>query len=694
MTYIETDSESTQQVPAGMGEAMLAAAHALLNSERSTDLEDLLISTCLEVLEAGAASTSAICDQVNEIWPAARVVEGAVEDALKEAKDLNLVVRFPTSSGDDWALSTTGLAEIDATRSWLDASIERLARQIADRAVEDFGFLSDEVSFNWARLLLRLFTDEIARSASTYAGEIARGAAGSVRPVVLDGNSMLRRLDQVSLAEGPRDFLKACLLASVDETDPFGNELLGQVATSCVLHAVAAGRGTAAALDDMGSLVGRRLVVDTPLLVNMLGSRRQVAQSWKLLRNAVAQGLEVLVPEHVLEELADVITRVSEDHMPNLSAPIARGLAEQLYASIVNDQVVELYFDGLEDGSYKSWSDFESRARNIRAELLGAGVIVRDHGNKNRDNVTWASVTLKESLEATGSRRSSKAIARDAESIELVWRARRRHERKPTGYWPGGWLLTSDKHISSAYQRLNRDDNEPLTLNLAQLSVLLTKAAPPTEIGDLVEAAASFMRQETMLKIATKYPPAIALTLARSLGAEYGSATDLRLAQLYSVGELLEQNAAGETVSGESIASDLAVKRAGRLAAAGIQQVDLATLERARFKQAVTDANVIVGAAEQAKSKAERRADGLEARVSIAHRSAVVASASTLILVFAVVAMLWSLWWLAIGLLITFVAFVALGRDWATKPSARLRNLFWSLLGFIGGLVELLLALT
>lgn len=35
-----------------------------------------------------------------------------------------------------------------------------------------------EVASNWAELLLRLFSSEIARSAVSYAGEIERGSAG------------------------------------------------------------------------------------------------------------------------------------------------------------------------------------------------------------------------------------------------------------------------------------------------------------------------------------------------------------------------------------------------------------------------------------------------------------------------------------------------------------------------------------
>lgn len=677
------------------GLEMLSAAHVLLNSERMTDERDLLISTCLEALDNGPSDTTALTRTCNEIWPASEISSDAVRAALQEAEELDLVVRTADLMGEGWTLGTQGRSEIDSTREWFVDAMDRLARQIQDRAREDFGEVSFEVASNWAQVLRRVFSSEIARSAASYAGEVERGAAGTIRPMVLDGRAMLRALDHLSLQPGTTDFLNGCLLAAVDETDPFANELVGQVATSCVLHAVAARRGRAGVQAALGSLAGKRVVLDTPILVSLLGSDATEQRLRGMIGQAVALGMEVITPEHVLDELDDVVQRVTDEHLNGLTGALQSGVDPRAYAQIVGEQILELFLDGVAAKKYRNWNDLTSRVKALRDELAGLGVDVRPHNNKNRANVTWLDQTLTEGLSASNSGRGAKAIARDAESIEMVWRARRRlaNGGKRAGLWPGGWMISYDRHAGPAYARVNKLDREQLVLTPAQWATLMTESAPAVEIPKLVASAAAYLRQESMLRIATKYPPAIALTLARSLSGEYTSSTDVRVAQLPTLGELLERTASGESPTGERLASELAGRRTNRLAAAGRQQIDMAALERLRLDEAITRTTAVVDHEQSAREAAEGRVRTLEAAARLSDRRVIAAVIVTALVAVAVVFAVVHFWAFAIGTVLSAVVFAIFSRHWVKDVDAGIGTLLWAVvpevLGFIDVAVRL-----
>lgn len=686
-----SDGMGSEEVDDDIGLEMLSAAHVLLSSERVTDQRDLLISTCLEALSSGPLSARSLTVMVNEIWPGAKISAEALENAMREAKELGLVGVQETLTGSDWALAKQGQTEIDATRAWFADAMTRLARQIQDRARDDFGEVTFEVASNWAQLILKLFSHEIARSANSYAGEVQRGAAGSIRPMVLDGSNMLRSLDGRGLEEGTAEFLKACLVAAVDETDPFGNELVGQIATSCVLHSIAAGRGRVAAQEALGSLKDQRVVLDTPVLVAYLGAGAAQHRLKSLVAQGVRLGMEVIAPEHVFDELSDVIARVGHDYLPGLIAALRAGTSPRAYALTVNEQVLELFADGVDAKKYSTWDDFTRKARGLAAELEAIGVKVRAANNKDRANVAWINQELTKEIAASIGGRGAKQIARDAESIELVWRSRRRSRRakRRMSLWPGGWMVSYDRHINAAYRRVERLDSEPLVLTPAHWATLMTETAPAAEIPDLVNAAASYIRQESMMRIATKYPPAIALTLAKSLSGEYSSATDERVAQLPSLADMLEHASAGETVTGERLASELVSRRSNRLAAAGKEQNDLASLERERLDIALTRSTTVVSEEHAARVAAEARVAELEAERSLAGRKVAVGVIVTIglaaILGFAVI----HFWAFALGTAVGLVFFLRQSGEWLRDPGIRGWHLMWALAAELLGIWDL-----
>ncbi|WP_104081353.1 hypothetical protein [Cryobacterium sp. Y11] len=586
------------------GRDMLSAAHVLLSSERIANEQELLVSTCVEVLSSGPAPLSAIHSGVNLIWPGAHLSIEKIENALSYAQRGGVITTQQASTGTGWALTQAGMVEIQATQSWYSDALGRLAAQIQERATQDFGGVTGEQADLWAAILLRIFSDAIITSPDAYGGAINRAASGNVRPVSLDGSQMREAINRLDSPEGTREFLGACLLAAVDESDPFGNEIVNYVATSCVLHSIVAGRSRASAQNDLGSLVGQRIVLDTPVLVAYLGPDDTAAHLTSVVRLSLELGMEVIVPQHVLNELNEVIDRVEGQHIPGLLQSLQGGVSARVYASSVNEQVLELFLEAAEAGQYRTWDDFARRARGIESELSSLGITVRGHENIARQNVDKLIVELTEVITNTSSNRGARQIARDAESMELVWRARRRSSRDQTNLWPGGWIITHDRKLSPAYRKANSRDLEPLVLSPGQWATLVTESAPAPEVRELIEAAASFLRQEAVLRIAVKYPPDIALDLAQTLSQGSVTETDIRVAQLTLV-DLLDGASSGVPQNGESISTFVANKRSNRQAIAANVQRNAFVTERKRMADTVTRSVAELSVASSARATAE-----------------------------------------------------------------------------------------
>jgi hypothetical protein len=186
---------------------------------------------------------------------------------------------------------------------------------------------------------------------------------------------MLQAIDKLESQAGTKDFLKACLLAAVDESDPFANEIVSYVATSCVLHSIVAGRSRAKPLSALGSLSGQRVVLDTPILVAYLGARDAAGRLETVMHLALEAGMEVIAPQHVLDELTEVIDRVEAQIVPGLLEALKSGISSRVYSASVNEQVLELFLDASQAGQYRSWHEFASRARSLGKSLLPSVLI-------------------------------------------------------------------------------------------------------------------------------------------------------------------------------------------------------------------------------------------------------------------------------------------------------------------------------
>lgn len=691
---------------------MLSAARSLLNSEKIANEQDLLVSTCLEVLSDGPTSLDDVKKRVDAIWPGARLTKARISEALEHCSRSGLCATLNSEDLETWALTKAGQNEAVATDAWFSDALNRLSAQIQERATQDFGGVTSEQAGLWARTLLAIFSDAVSASPDAYRGAVSRTAGGEVRPVTLDGAQMVQVVDRLNAPQGTKDFLKACLLAALDESDPFANEIVNYVATSCVLHSIIAGRSRAAARDELGHLTGQRIVIDTPVLVAYLGPDDTASHLATVIRSSREAGMEVIAPQHVLDELVDVIDRVEEQYIPGLLQSLKGGISARVYAGSVNEQVLELFLDAVEARRYRSWTEFATRARALASELETLGVTVRDHGNNLRQTVDKLAASLTEEVERSAKQRGAKQVSRDAESMEMVWRARRRADRDQVNLWPGGWLVTYDRKIGPAYARSNSRDPQPLVLTPGQWATLVTEAAPGPEVRELIDAAASFVRQEAVLRISVKYPPEVAMDLARTLDRDSVTETDIRVAQL-SLTDLLDGAGSSSEYSRESISTFVSNKRASRQAIAADVQRRAFANERDRMADTVSKSAAALSATSSARDAARQEVMSTQTEVvklraqmeameksrdELAATNAEYVSLNgrrtfrvAIVIVAAVAALLLfvlSLPGFAIGTIVGGLLFLRASHDWVTSKSYGHGRLFYALIPEVLGIFD------
>lgn len=670
---------------------LIAAAHVLFNSERRASSQEVIITTLLEILADGPLGVEQICREFNSVWPGVDANAARIEVALEHSEQLDLVAKSENLIGTSWAISRSGQAEIKSTQSWYNEAWGRISEELANRARDDLGPITAAQVKLWTDVLIQALCVGVWEGKGALAGSLSqRPGSTYVYPVGLDGNSMLERVDRLATEESTREFLKACIVAALDEMDPFANELMSYIATAAVLHSIAAGQDRAAVQQGIGTLEEVRAVIDTPLLINLLGRSTEATLVKRALSQAVEAGLEVIAPEHVLEELESVIEKVENQELSALRAGLASGVRPEVYRNLVEDQALRLFIDASEQGRYEGWSEFRQAADSIVDELKAIGVVVRPHGNHGQDTVALCKAGIETELARRSKPRRQRAIERDADTMAMVWRARRHKRQAPGSEWPGGWIVSWDSILNAAFSRIDPDDPDDICLTPAQFALLISEAAGTPTNRQLVRAAASFARHETMISIAMRYPPETALTLAKQLSQDGASATDSRVAQL-KLTEILELELDDDEPGGHKLAGVVSAKRTTRIAdAAGVYRDRLAEDNRLAREDAKR-ARVELEYETEAKKSLERAlvAQGKEAgdiseEMAIAERlgsrkeksgiafGAMIAVGLALILL--------SFFWAGVGTLASAFWFYRMSRAWVTDPQARFGPLMMSFL--------------
>lgn len=554
-----TSAEGTPADPTA-GYAFIGAVHELLASSRSHRKADLLLAAVLQALFEADRALPEIVARVQQIWPGAVQAASDVEAALELGSELRLVARAESlGSHTVWTLTKTGADDVRQHAEWVGDMRARAREQVRERARA--GLMTDideEQADALLDHLVRALAQAIRSSQAPYVGQVdamlnTGRASGRVMPKHLDRDVLLQAVGD---GDDPTiEFVRGLALAAVDPLDAFGNELVSHITTGCILYAFIAGVDRQRLLARLGSPSGQRVVLDTPLLIDLIGPRRVAGPLEETIRTAVACGWDVVALEHSIEEAQQVIHRDVPEINKTLVGALQQGSQQAWYASLTEDQLPSLCVEVLQDGTYRNLEQLLAAADRLAERLSDLGVTVRAHGNKDEGRVTRLYDALENQL-SERNHRSDQVLQRDADTMAVIWR---RRERQRGSHWPGGWVVTKDRYMAPAYAEAEPRDHVSLTITAAQWATLLAVSAAPAEVERLAQAAAGQFMDDAAWTIPVRYPPDVAIDLARQLSPEQGgSETDIRVAQM-TLDEALDEP------TGASVASLVLAERARRI---------------------------------------------------------------------------------------------------------------------------------
>ncbi|MPQ96382.1 hypothetical protein GB931_00270 [Modestobacter sp. I12A-02628] len=540
-----------------------AAAHVLLNGTRHATRLDLLLSTIVEVLARGSQETDALVAAVRAAWPAADITRGDVLEALTVAQsgDQRLVHRADGLVGEVWHLDDAGRDEADVARQWVEGIRRRALVDMCRRAQRDFRPCSEAEAQLWVARLTAALDAGIRAGERAYVGAVEMGSPTALKPAAVDSSAIFRVIDR-GADEDVAEFLRAAALAALDPTDPFGEEVVTTLSTSSLLHANLARLDVAQEQRRVGLLDGQSAVLDTPILVQLLSGQAVRGPLEQMVDAARDAGVNVLVLQHYLDELSGLVqarrTQAS-DLKDILDDPDQRSA---FIALAGEDSMLVAYAQLRTEGVVSSWSDFEAYTTGLAERLRNRGVTVRPHGNSDYEQVERCRAALAQVITDTGGGRGAEAIGRDAHTLAMAMRHRRRFRRENKGTaWPGLFVVTHDRRLSPAYEALNPEAcGVPLAVPPGTLTLLLARIRPVPEAAALTAAASRMMTRDIAERVTVRYPPSVAAQLARSLAGE-GGATDVRVAQMPSVERAMEK----ATETADDILSEVLRRRAERM---------------------------------------------------------------------------------------------------------------------------------
>jgi hypothetical protein len=454
-----------------------------------------------------------------------------IEKSLELGRELRLVATTEAlDSTKLWTLTADGLLDIQQHNDWVTNLRERAIDSLIDKAAAGLQIELDRATaYVWMDRIVRSLTLGIQASQSAYLGRVSAVLNGTIMPGHIDKDLVLQEL-AVDEFDEIGSFLRATALAAIDPLDPFGNELVSHITTGCVLHSYISGRDKASIMKEVGPPKQERAIIDTPVLLMLIGPDRVSGPAFTALQQAVLGNWDVIVAEHSLQELTDLVESSLPDLLEKFQEAAAKGMKSAWYASLVDEQLASLCFEAVETGKYRNFHQIVEASRSLAGKLESIGVVVRHHHNENTASlVERCRTSLERVLSDLHRYRRPQGIDRDAETMAMALRKRTRTTHSG---WPGAWVVTSDRVMSPAYADVTRE-KIPLTLTLAQWTTLVTMTAEPPSVKALAQAAAGQLVEEAMWLIPARFPSDKAFALARQLTPEHGgSDTDLRVAQL------------------------------------------------------------------------------------------------------------------------------------------------------------------
>lgn len=581
----------------------LAAVHALLGTDRRSREYDILFSTALESLRDGPQTEADLVAAAQRVWPGAGVDEARMNQALQAAQSAGYISRLGSRSGP-WTLTKRGHEEVATYRDWASDTLRRTADDIRSRLATASRPTSPEQAKLWVDILVKAILAGVRGSVAAYIGEVEVRGNTALAPRTFSRDDMIAVIKSSAAQPEDAELLNALALEAFDPLSEFGNDLVMHITVGYMLHSFIARRDNLGARKATGTLRGDRAILDTPVLLPLLGSEEQVAPIRRAISAAMSAGMEVVVPDYYLDEVMDVVDRVEKQYSRDLEAELKGGQSAELLSRMVDDEVVSIWLRAVDSGAYKDFVEFRKAAVGLRDRLGAMGVIVRAHGNGLADNVDEVERVLTAEIATRGSGRGRLQIRRDAETMAMARRRRAKFD-PARGFWPGAWIITADNQMRRAHRAMSSRDSFSLTLTPSQWIGVVSTCSDPATIEDLATSAATLLSEETFLAIAGRFPVRVAMEVAKALrpdGVE--SPIDDRLV-LLSVDDLLMRQPDFD-IEGDEAGAQVAAAVVARRSARQSEAFQAGT------RRLEADRSAAAKEVETVKSMADRERDGRE----------------------------------------------------------------------------------
>ncbi len=284
-------------------------------------------------------------------------------------------------------LSEMGMAEVAKSRQWAEDVYRRTASDLKEKAARGIREISDEDARLWVGLLSFGLLAGIAAASSAYRGDVNLRGDSLVTPRAIDANEIRRALGRSNVEKGVSEFLEAMVLEAIDPSVTFGNELVSAITTGYMLQAFVARRDAIVARDAVGSIQGQVVILDTPVLLQLLAPPSVESPVFVAIRSALQAGVRVVTLQHSFEELAQVLRRIERVNGVALATATRSKQTLALFRRMVSEPLIETYLQGFSLGDFDDWRSFRNYVLALHDRLATEGVERITHDNRPEDRV-------------------------------------------------------------------------------------------------------------------------------------------------------------------------------------------------------------------------------------------------------------------------------------------------------------------
>lgn len=531
----ENDPSSLETASA----SLLPAVHLLLGTDRTVKVYDILLATVFECLEEEAKPLDQLIRLVQRAWPGVQVRRTVMEAVLEAASSAGYLLK--EAGTGRWALGGAGHTHLRESKDWAVDAMRRTVGDVEREAHSFLGGCSRKRAEQLTEAMIDVLIKGVAHVFTSGGGRITSQGGRQLFPEQLD----LRYMDDLiaTRSSDPQttELLSALLRSALDATQPFATEILHLITTGYILFAYMGRRDNLEARAEMRLSDGEVAILDTPVLVQLLGPSRRSKEVFDVISSALNVGVKVVVYGWTIEEMH----RMLEVRRPEAAAIESEPAAiPGVLAVTIDDTVIGTWLAVQTDMSNTvTWSEFEKRAVAVSGDLRAMGVELSPPDTNPRtadDRFTEMRDALVEEVHDRRSNRGRWNFDHDARLLLELEKARSTQRGDGSQLWSGAVIVTSDTAMNRAYRTLARSELMPAALSLGQWAGLVAECAEPASAERLAEVMADETASRTLLARAGGLPVKDALELSRNLTVRPTSAADLGQLRM-SIEEALAQ---------------------------------------------------------------------------------------------------------------------------------------------------------